>query len=130
MNAYRPAAIPELPKRARLPGIYKERKNSGFLRRHDGTLCLDKCPFCLSFPSAKISEIEEEQEDPYLNDRCRGEALLPPEGEAALIPLGVQPRALLSFTWEETLGCESAQVPLPSPHSWSPTFPSSGGLVD
>lgn len=26
-----------------------------------------------SFPLAKVSEIEEEQEDPYLNDRCRGE---------------------------------------------------------
>lgn len=35
---------------------------------------------CLSLPSAKISEVKEEQEDPYLNDRCRGATPLPPEG--------------------------------------------------
>lgn len=26
-------------------------------------------------PAAKLSEAEEEQEDPYLNDRCRGETV-------------------------------------------------------
>ena len=50
------------------------------LLRHDGC-----CP-CLSFPSAKISEIEEEQEDPYLNDRCRGEAA--PWGRVRANPIG------------------------------------------
>lgn len=45
---------------------------SGCLLREDGTLHVVKCVYP-SRPLAKISEMEEEQEDPYLNDRCRGE---------------------------------------------------------
>ena len=41
-------------------------------------LRVDK-PVFASSPSAKVSEIEEGQEDPYLNDRCRGETG-PPQG--------------------------------------------------
>lgn len=58
------------------PDVYVEIKYSECLPREDGALRVGKC-LCLCRPLAKISEMEE-QEDPYLNDRCRGESLLVP----------------------------------------------------
>lgn len=54
--------------------VYNKIQCSGCLLREDGTLRVAKCVYP-SRPLAKISEMEEEQEDPYLNDRCRGEPL-------------------------------------------------------
>lgn len=63
--------------RHQLPGVYKKRK------RLELPVCSCGCGapcrqrvdkrLSASFPLAKVSEIDEEQEDPYLNDRCRGE---------------------------------------------------------
>lgn len=54
-----------------LPDMYEKRRRWEFPLQQSGTVCGRRV--FASFPLAKVSEIEEEQEDPYLNDRCRGE---------------------------------------------------------
>ena len=54
-----------------LPDMYEKRRRWEFPLRQSGPVCGRRV--FASFPLAKVSEIEEEQEDPYLNDRCRGE---------------------------------------------------------
>lgn len=50
--------------------------------RDDGTLREVARVFAALAPLAKMSAVEEEQEDPYLDDRCRGEPPGHPEGAA------------------------------------------------
>lgn len=72
----------------------------------------------LPVPAAKLSEAEEEQEDPYLNDRCRGEAVPPGVWPAmrrrqccllrSLTAGGAQVRLELPAGWESTGSLASA----------------------
>ena len=91
---------------------------------------MDKHVFaCLSCPLAKMSEmVEEEQEDPYLNDRCRGEtrvlARAMRELKSGLVSGGAWPRVVPRCTGELRPGWASAVSHSVLSALWAPSLPS------